>query len=137
MTPRIKVQAIEGVGPVFAKALAAAGVKTVDDLSEKAASPKGRDDLAARTGIGAGVLLKWANHADLMRIQGIGPQFAELLEASGVDTVKELAQRNAANLSARMSEVNREKRLAGSSSGVSQVAKWIESAKRLKPAIGY
>ena len=106
-----KVIDIEGVGESYAQKLTEAGVNTVDQLLERCVTPKGRKELAETTGISPKLILKWANHADLFRINGIGPQFAELLEAAGVDTVKELRHRNAENLAAKMEEVNNEKHL--------------------------
>ena len=82
-------------------------------------------------GIDGGKILTWVNHADLFRIKGVAGQFSELLEASGVDTVSELAQRNAANLTAKMGEVNTEKNLANRAPSESEVEKWIEEAKSL------
>ncbi|MFB3779229.1 MAG: DUF4332 domain-containing protein [Bryobacteraceae bacterium] len=133
----LKIEAVEGIGPVYAQKLIAAGVKTDADMLKKAGSAKGRAELAAQTGIGASLILKWANHVDLMRITGVGPQYAELLESAGVDTVRELAQRNAANLAARLAEVNAEKNLSGTSPAESQVAQWIAEAKKLPPMISY
>ncbi len=102
---------IEGIGPSHGAKLEAAGVKTTDQLLAQAGSAKGRSELAARTGIAEGNIPRWVNHADLMRISGIGPQFAELLEASGVDTVKELRHRSAVNLAAKATEINEQKEL--------------------------
>ncbi len=133
----IKIEEVEGIGPVYAEKLVAAGVKTDADLLAKAGSAKGRAELSAKTGIGSSLVLKWTNHVDLMRIDGVGPQFAELLEATGVDTVKELAQRNAANLAVKMSEVNKQKRLAGTAPSESQVADWIRQAEKLPAMISY
>ena len=107
-----KVIDIEGVGPAYAEKLEAAGIVKAEQLLEKCACPKGRKAVAEETGIPEKLVLKWCNHADLFRVKGVGPQFAELLEAAGVDTVKELAHRNAENLVAKMEEVNAEKNLA-------------------------
>ena len=93
-----KIIDIEGIGNVNAKKLVEAGINTVDDLLQKAKNPAGRKTLEETTGISGKSILKWANHADLMRINGVGPQFSELLEAAGVDTVKELKHRVADNL---------------------------------------
>jgi len=133
----LNIEAVEGIGPVYAQKLKAAGVKTDADMLDKAGSAKGRAELCAQTGIGASLILKWANHVDLMRISGVGSQYAELLEAAGVDTVKELAQRNAANLAAKLSEANTQKKLAGTAPAESQVADWIGQAKKLDPKISY
>ena len=88
-----KIIDIEGVGDVYAEKLIAAGIKDTDIILEKCAKPAGRKALEEETGISGKLILKWANHADLMRINGVGPQFSELLEASGVDSVKELRNR--------------------------------------------
>lgn len=102
---------IEGVGDAYAEKLKVAGIKTVDGLLEAGATAKGRKNLAETTGISEKLILRWVNHADLFRINGVGPQFAELLEAAGVDTVKEMRHRNAENLAAKMAEVNEQKHL--------------------------
>jgi predicted flap endonuclease-1-like 5' DNA nuclease len=126
-----KIEEIEGVGPAYAEKLAAAGVSSIEKLLEAGATSKGRDDLEAQTGISGKLILKWVNHADLIRIKGVGPEFAELLEGAGVDSVPELAQRNAANLAAKLSEVNDAKRLTRRVPTEDEVEKWIAEAKTL------
>ena len=128
---------IEGVGAAFAAKLKAAGVSTVEALLEKGATPKSREALAAQTGIDQGKILEWVNHADLFRIRGVSTQYSDLLEASGVDTVVELAQRNPANLHARLIEVNEEKHLVRLVPAISQVEAWIEHAKSLPRVVTY
>lgn len=128
---------IEGIGEVYAAKLQEAGIKTVEALLEKCASPKGRKELEEATGIAGGLILKWTNHADLMRINGVAGQFAELLEAAGVDTVKEFRHRVAENLVAKMNEVNETKHLVGRVPAVSEVARMIEEAKALEPVMTY
>jgi predicted flap endonuclease-1-like 5' DNA nuclease len=125
------VRDIEGVGDAYAEKLEAAGIKTVEALLEKGASAAGRAAIEEASGLSHAHVLKWVNHADLFRIKGVAGQFAELLEASGVDTVPELAQRNAANLAKKMEEVNAEKNLANRVPSESEVEKWIEEAKSL------
>lgn len=132
-----KIEEIEGIGPVFGEKLGKAGIKNTDDFLDICSSPKGRKKVAEDTEITSKLILRWANLADLMRISGIGPQFSELLEASGVDTVKELRHRRADNLSAKMAEVNAEKNLAKSSPAESVVADWIEKSKTTEPKITY
>lgn len=132
-----KVEQIEGVGEVFAQKLNAAGIKTTDQMLEKCATPKGRDELAAATGISDKLILKWANHSDLMRIKGVAGQFAELLEAAGVDTVKELKHRVPANLQAKMVEVNEAKNLVNRVPNLAEVEKMVEQAKVLEPKMTY
>lgn len=128
---------IEGIGPKYAKILVADGIKTTAALLKAGGTAKGRKKLEAATGLSGKRILEWCNHADLMRITGVGKQFAELLEAAGVDTVKELRNRNAANLAKAMKETNAKKKLSKSSPSESMVTKWVAQAKKLKPAISY
>ena len=132
-----KIDEIEGIGPSYAEKLSAANVATTDDLLNLCCTPDGRKTIAAATGLSEKLLLKWSNLADLMRISGIGPQFSELLEGAGVDTVKELRTRNAENLAAKMEEVNNQKKLARTSPPVPTVEKWISVAKDIQPKITY
>lgn len=128
---------IEGVGESYAEKLQSAGVNTVEELLERGASPKGRKTLAEETGISEKLILKWANHADLFRIKGVGPQFAELLEASGVDTVKELRHRNAENLAAKMEVVNESRKLTRRVPSAAELQKMIDEAATLEPVMTY
>jgi len=132
-----KIVEIEGVGEAYAKKLEEAGVKTTDNLLEKAATKKGREKLAEETGISEKLILKWANHADLFRIKGVAGQFAELLEAAGVDTVKEFRHRVAANLQPKLVEVNDQKNLCNRVPSVSELERMIAQAKEMEPAISY
>lgn len=132
-----KVEEIEGIGTKYAERLQAAGIKTTDDLLEACGSRKGRDDMAKQIGFSASQLLKWANLADLIRISGVGEEYSELLEAAGVDTVKELAAQNAENLAAKMKEVNETKKLTRAVPAASQVQKWVDQAKAMDPAISH
>lgn len=128
---------IEGIGENYANKLESVGIKTTDDLLTKAANPAGRKALAEETGISPKLILKWANHADLFRINGVAGQFAELLEASGVDTVKEFRHRVAANLQPKLVEVNDAKKLCKRIPSVAELEKMIEQAKALEPVITY
>ena len=130
-----KIIDIQGIGPVYAEKLIGIGIETVDQLLEKGADAKGRQAIEEATGIRHDLVLTWVNHADLFRVKGVGPQFAELLEAAGVDTVKELRNRNAANLAAKMLEVNEEKHLCRRTPVEKEVAKFIELAKELEPKV--
>ena len=132
-----KIIDIEGVGEVYAEKLIAAGINTVDDLLDKCAAPAGRKALAEATEISPKLILKWTNHADLFRINGVGPQFAELLEAAGVDTVKELKHRVAANLAAKLLEVNEEKKLTRRVPVEKELQDMIDQAKELEPRVTY
>lgn len=132
-----KITEIEGIGPARAATLETAGIKTTDHLLDLCADAKGRTTVAETTGISTAQLLKWANMADLMRISGVGQEYSELLEAAGVDTVKELRTRRADNLTAKMAEVNAEKKLVRSVPTEVSVTKWIEQAKTLEPRISH
>jgi predicted flap endonuclease-1-like 5' DNA nuclease len=128
---------IEGIGPAYAEKLAAAGLKTTEALLKAGSAKKGRADLAAATGISEKLILRWVNMADLFRIKGVGEQYSDLLEAAGVDTVAELAQRKAENLQVKMAEVNVEKNLVRRVPTLSEVTGWVESAKALPRAVNY
>ena len=132
-----KIIDIEGVGDVYAEKLQAAGINKVSELLEKCAAPKGRKELAEATGIPEKLILKWTNHADLFRINGVGPQFAELLEAAGVDTVKEFRHRVAENLQPKLMEVNEKKNICNRVPAVSEIQKMIDQAKELEPKMTY
>ncbi|MDJ0521300.1 MAG: DUF4332 domain-containing protein [Planctomycetota bacterium] len=130
-----KIDEIEGIGPSYAEKLAAAKIANTDDLLKLCCDRKGRKSTADSTGVSEKLLLKWANMADMMRIKGIGRQFAEMLEAAGVDTVKELATRRADNLTAKMNEVNEAKNLANATPAQTVIEGWIAEAKQTKPTI--
>lgn len=132
-----KIIDIEGVGDVYAEKLIAAGIKDTDNILEKCANPAGRKALEEETGISGKLILKWANHADLMRINGVGPQFSELLEASGVDTVKELRNRVPENLHKKLVEVNDQKNLVNRVPALAEVEKMVAQAKELPPKMEY
>jgi predicted flap endonuclease-1-like 5' DNA nuclease len=130
-----KTEEIEGIGPVYAEKLRTAGIGTTADLLRLCGDAKGRKATAATTGLSESQLLKWANMADLMRISGVGQEYSELLEAAGVDTVKELRNRNAENLAAKMAEVNAVRKLTRTVPSEKAVAGWVEQAKSLDPLI--
>jgi predicted flap endonuclease-1-like 5' DNA nuclease len=132
-----KVVDIEGIGKVYGEKLVSAGINTTEELLEKGGSPKGRKELAEAVGVEASRILKWTNMADLFRIKGVSTQYADLLEASGVDTVKELAQRNGDNLAAKMAEVNEAKKLTRAVPSASMVNEWVSQAKDLPRKIEY
>ncbi len=132
-----KIIDIEGVGEAYAEKLTAAGIVKVEDLLAKCAAPKGRAELAEATGISDKLILRWTNHADLFRIKGVGPQFAELLEAAGVDTVKEFRHRVPENLQPKLEETNAEKHLVRRVPSLKEVVKMVEQAKALEPVMTY
>jgi len=132
-----KIQKIEGIGPANADKLAAAGIDNTKALLQLCCTSKGRREVAEKTGVAESKLLKWANMADLMRISGIGSEFSELLEAAGVDTVKELRTRNVDNLAAKMSEINTRKKLTRLVPSAKTIGKWVDQAAQLEPMISH
>lgn len=128
---------IEGIGESYAQKLREAGVASQEELLEMGASRAGRQELAEKTGISSKLVLEWVNQADLCRIRGVGEEYADLLEAAGVDTVPELAQRNPDNLSAKLGQVNEEKELVRQMPSISQVRDWVAQAKELPRVVEY
>jgi predicted flap endonuclease-1-like 5' DNA nuclease len=126
-----KLTTIEGIGPAYEEKLKGAGIDTCEELLEKGATKAGRAEIVEKSGIDASRILRFVNHADLCRIKGVGGEYAEILEAAGVDSVPELAQRNAANLAAKMEEVNAEKKLVRQVPSAKLVEGWVEQAKSL------
>jgi predicted flap endonuclease-1-like 5' DNA nuclease len=132
-----KLELVEGIGEVFAQKLRKAGVRSTDNLLKKGASPLGRKELAEAAGIDGTLLMEWINHCDLFRIKGVSEEYADLLEEAGVDTVPELAQRNADNLYQKVVEVNGAKNLVRRLPTANQVADWVAQAKKLPRIIEY
>lgn len=132
-----KLKTIEGIGPVLSGKFESLGIKTVADLLDKCGNPPGRTDISSRVEISEARLSKLVNCADLMRVKGIGGEYSELLEASGVDSVPELAQRNPASLLAKMESVNEEKRLVRALPSETQVRNWIRRAQALPRAVSH
>jgi predicted flap endonuclease-1-like 5' DNA nuclease len=131
------IEAIEGIGPAYGARLRKIGCASPAALLRDGATPKGRQEIAAKSGISPSIILRCVNMADLFRVKGVASQYAELLEAAGVDTVKELRNRNAANLHAAMVATNAKKRLVRQVPREKMVADWIAQAKTLKPAVTY
>jgi predicted flap endonuclease-1-like 5' DNA nuclease len=131
------IEKIEGIGKSYGDKLRAAGIKDTAALLKKCAKPKDREALATTTGISGALILKWANRADLMRVKGVGEEYSDLLEAAGVDTVPELAQRKAANLHAALLKVHGEKKLVRQPPGLKAVEGWIAAAKEMERALSY
>ncbi len=133
-----KISDIEGIGPVYAEKLAKAGVKSIRGLLIAGATKKGRDEIARKSGLDVSLVLKWVNMADLFRVKGIGSEYSELLEKAGVDTVKELRNRKAENLTAKMAEVNSQsKKLVRILPAKVKVERWIKEAAKLEPVVKY
>ena len=132
-----RITDIEGIGQAYGSKLEKAGVPTDNELLKQGSDRKGRKALAEKTGIDEHTILKWVNRADLSRVKGIGSEYSDLLEEAGVDTVPELAQRNASNLHAKMAEVNEENNLVRKMPTENQVADWVSQAKELPRVINY
>jgi predicted flap endonuclease-1-like 5' DNA nuclease len=128
---------IQGIGPLMAAKLKTLGIRTTDKLLEAATTAKARKALAARLGVDEQTVLRWANLADRMRIKGVGEPYAVLLQAVGVDTVKELKYRNVANLAKAMADANREQKLVRLVPSKKRIERWIAHAKVLPPKITY
>jgi predicted flap endonuclease-1-like 5' DNA nuclease len=126
---------IEGIGAAYASKLGDAGLQTTDDLLAAGGTPEGRASIAQKTDISDSLILEWVNHADLFRISGVGSEYADLLEAAGVDTVVELAQRNAGSLAVGLTQANEQKSLVRQVPSEAQVLAWIEQAKGLERAV--
>ena len=132
-----KLEKIEGIGPVYAEKLRAAGIRSVEALLRAGATPDGRREIEEKSGIGHEYILDWVNRADLMRVRGIGEEYSDLLEKTGVDTVVELAQRNPDNLHKKLLEVNEEKRLVRRPPSRGTVFDWVEQAKVMPRVVSY
>lgn len=128
---------IEGIGEAYQMKLNGAGIATIEALLKAGATPKGRKELAEKTGISGDLILEWVNHCDLFRIKGVGSEYSDLLEAAGVDTVVELSKRKPENLVEKINEVNETKKLVRRPPTLSMVTSWVEQAKNLPRAIEY
>ena len=132
-----KIEEIEGIGPEYGQKLRDVDIQTTDDLLRRCGDKKGREGVSTEAGISEKLLLEWVNLADLMRISGVGEEYADLLEEAGVDTVKELRNRNAENLAAAMAEVNEKKNLTDRVPSAETVQKWIDQAKEMEPMVSH
>jgi predicted flap endonuclease-1-like 5' DNA nuclease len=134
----VNIADVEGIGPEYAQKLVDAGISTTDELLARGATPKGRIGIESATGISGKLILDWVNHADLMRLNGVGSEYADLLEAAGVDSPAELAHRNPANLAQTFQEIvaarpDTVRRIPSEET----VAGWIEQAKSLDKAVSH
>ena len=131
------IEAIEGIGNVYAKKLKELGIKTVEDLLKAGAKKSDRKKLAKSIGVSEKKVLEWVNRADLFRIPGVGEEYSDLLEQAGVDTVVELAKRNPDNLYEELVKVNEKKKLVRRLPTKKQVAAWVQAAKKMKRVVEY
>ena len=132
-----QLEQVEGIAGAYAAKLRAAGVTSTDALLHMGATPKGRQEIGVKSGIAYKLILKWVNQCDLYRIRGVGCEYAELLEVSGVDTVPELAQRTADRLRTRMADVNAKRRCVRQLPAIAAVDRWIKQAKALPRIVKY
>jgi len=132
-----KLTYIEGIGEVYAQKLKDVGIRSIEHFLEQGCTPAGRKQIAEKSGVSEKLILEWINHCDLFRIKGVGEEYADLLEAAGVDTVPELAQRNPANLYEKLVETQNLKKLVRKMPVESQVADWVAQAKQLPRVITY
>jgi len=131
------IETIGGIGPKYAEILKGAGITNTAQLLSEGSQPRGRRQLAVRLNIAEKLILKWVTASDLFRIRGVAGQYAELLEAAGVDTVKDLCDCKAASLAETIRELNEQKRLVRQVPNAKRVEQWIEQAKLLEPAVFY
>ena len=132
-----KLEIVEWIGNKYAKDLRRAGVRSTGDLLKRGATPKGREKISRDSDISKTLVLEWVNHVDLFRIKGVGEEYSDLLEEAGVDTVVELAQRNAANLYAAIQQTNAKKKLVRQLPSQKMISNWVNQAKKLPRVVQY
>ncbi len=132
----VQINELEGVSAELGEKLKALNLNNSDKLLAAAAQVSDREALAEKLGVESRRVLELANRADLCRIKGIGQIYSDLLEFSGVDTVKELAQRNPANLHAAILEHASAHKVQRTPSEA-DVANWVEQAKGMDRAVFY
>lgn len=129
------IEYVEGIGPANGKKLRAAGIRSTNAMLKSCCDKAGRKAMAEKSGITEKMLLEWANRCDLMRVKGVGSEYSDLLENAGVDTVKELRNRNAKNLFEAMADLNAKKKLVRRPPSLPEVERWVAHAKTLDPMI--
>ncbi|MEO8462394.1 MAG: DUF4332 domain-containing protein [Chloroflexota bacterium] len=134
----MKIEDVEGIGPAYVTKLQEAGIKTTDDMLMAGATAASRDKVASMTGISGKLILEWTNHVDLMRISGVGSEYSDLLEAAGVDSPAELAQRNAKSLAQTFAELDAARpNTVRRAPSEAVIAGWIDQAKKLPKVVGH
>ena len=131
-----KLEAFEDISPTYAEKLRAAGIRTLEALYRAGATPRGRRELAKRTGISSKQILTWVNRADLRRFRGVGHDYGGLLEHIGINAVAQLAVRDPGDLYEEIVEVNEKKNLVDRPPSLRLVTRWVEQA-RLAPQIAH
>jgi nucleotidyltransferase/DNA polymerase involved in DNA repair len=130
-----RIDEVAGVGQKDATKLRKAGVKTSGGLIDLAATRRGRTELSSKTGIPPRELQAWVHHADLLRVKGVGGEYAELLVAAGVETVRDLRRRNPTALVAKILSMNGSDKVVKRLPTESMVTGWIDSAKSVEPSL--
>ena len=133
----MKIEDIEGINKAYGKKLRGMGIGSVAKLLEHGGTRKGRETIAKECDLSPKRVLEWVNHADLYRVKGIGSEYSDLLEAAGVDSVKELAQRKPENLYEKLKEVNDQKKLVRRGIGLKMCEKFVAHAKELPRAVSH
>ena len=133
----MKIEDVEGIGGAYAEKLISVGIRTTDDLLMAGGSAGGREKVAGQTGISGKLLLEWVNHVDLMRINGVGSEYADLLEAAGVDSAAELAQRNAKNLAETFQELDAARNTVRNIPTEAVIQRWIDEAKTMEKVVSH
>ena len=134
---RYPIETIEGVGPAYGKKLRDIGIATTAQMLRRGETPAGRREIAEETGIDHDKVLTFVNICDLLRIRGVGEEYSELLEAAGVDTVKELRNRNPENLAKAIAEANETRKLVRQLPSAKHCQRWVSHAKTLAPMVTY
>jgi len=133
----VSLENVEGIGKISAQKLSWAGIESTDSLLERGATRRGRQIIAGETGLSSKRILEWVNRVDLFRIKGVGEEYADLLEAAGVDSVMELALRNPENLTEKIAEINQQKDLVRRQPSLKVVKRWITEAQKLPRVVEY
>lgn len=127
----MKIIEIEGIGEKYAEKLIKAGFEKIEELIPL--DKKQMKDLAEKTGISIKLIDKWQEHADLMRIKGVGPEYSDALNQIGIDSVKEFAQRNPENTLERIKKLDEEKpNVIRRLPKLDDIKDWIAQAKKLR-----
>jgi predicted flap endonuclease-1-like 5' DNA nuclease len=130
-----RIDQVAGIGHREATKLRKAGVRTSKALAECAATRRGRTDLAKKTGLTPKDLQIWVHHADLLRVRGVGAEYAALLVEAGVDTLRDLRRRNPTALLAKIIGMNGSQKVVDRLPTESMVENWISAASDLEPSI--
>jgi predicted flap endonuclease-1-like 5' DNA nuclease len=130
-----RIDQVAGIGHREATRLRKAGVRTSKSLAEGASTRRGRTELAKKTGLTPKDLQLWVHHADLLRVRGVGAEYATLLVEAGVDTLRDLRRRNPTALLAKIIGMNGSQKVVDRLPTEAMVEGWIADAGDLNPSI--